>query len=202
MRCKRLARRPGLGRSRYVRRGPNGRKRTCGNERRLHVRESGATALSCRAFHGSPRASCDGCRIWPMSLCAAQSEVGGAVVPPFSNSERLFPAGHDIVEQGAGGADRAVSGAGCSRLDKARRHSPRRAARPRPQAPRKQGQFSLAGSGLMRQSRPGLWTNGVEGALRASASAADAGTPSHRLRCGSRAARGGAGGPPRRDGGG
>lgn len=45
-------------------------------------------------------ASCDGCRTRAVSLCAALPEIGGAVVPPFRISQRWFPAGHDIVEQG------------------------------------------------------------------------------------------------------
>lgn len=48
-------------------------------------------------------APCDDCRIGPASLCAAQSEVGGAVVPPFRISGQWFPAGHDIVEAGEAG---------------------------------------------------------------------------------------------------
>ena len=48
-------------------------------------------------------ASCDGCRIRPVSLCAALSDIGDAVVPPFRISEQSFPAGQDIVEQGEAG---------------------------------------------------------------------------------------------------
>ena len=59
----------------------------------------------CRSRTCTPEgaAPCDDCRIGPASLCAAQSEVGGAVVPPFRISEQLFQAGHDIVEAGEAG---------------------------------------------------------------------------------------------------
>ena len=53
-------------------------------------------------------ASCDGCRVRPVSLCAALSEIGGTVVPPFRISDRWFPAGCDIVEQGEAGRDFCV----------------------------------------------------------------------------------------------
>ena len=53
-------------------------------------------------------ASCDDCRIRPVSLCAALSEIGGTVVPPFRISERWYPAGQDIVEQGESGHDFSV----------------------------------------------------------------------------------------------
>ena len=69
-------------------------------------------ADSVEAFSGASRrsrgkfactteraASCDGCRIRPVSLCGALSEAGGDVVPPFKISERFFPADHAIFEQ-------------------------------------------------------------------------------------------------------
>ena len=52
--------------------------------------------------------SCNGCRIRPQSLCAALSEPGGPVAPPFRLSQQWFPAGHDIVEQGEAGHEFCV----------------------------------------------------------------------------------------------
>ncbi len=72
-----------------------------GRSRGVRMERVGARRSLARTADGA--ASCDGCLAWPMSLCAAQSGVGGAVVPPFRNSEQFFPAGHDIVEQGEAG---------------------------------------------------------------------------------------------------
>lgn len=49
-------------------------------------------SLACTA---KGTASCDDCRARPVTSCAALSEIGGTVVPPFRISERLFPAGRD-----------------------------------------------------------------------------------------------------------
>ena len=56
-----------------------------------------------RNTHGA--ASCDGCRVRAVSPCAALSDIGGTLVPPFRISERWFPAGCEIVEQGQAGHD-------------------------------------------------------------------------------------------------
>lgn len=45
-------------------------------------------ACGSAAFTTEGAASCDGCRMRPMTLCAALSEVGGAVVPPFLRKNR------------------------------------------------------------------------------------------------------------------
>ena len=78
----------------------------------MSVATAGDHADSVEAFSGASRrsrgkfactteraASCDGCRIRPVSLCGALSEAGGDVVPPFKISERFFPADHAIFEQ-------------------------------------------------------------------------------------------------------
>ena len=52
--------------------------------------------------------TCDDCRIRWVSLCAALSDIGGAVVPSFRIAEQSFPAGHDIVEQGEAGYEFCV----------------------------------------------------------------------------------------------
>jgi len=78
----------------------------------VSVATAGSHADSVEAFSGPARrrrgksactakrsASCHGCRIGPVSLCAALSEVGGDVVPPFKMSERFFPADRVIFEQ-------------------------------------------------------------------------------------------------------
>ena len=65
-------------------------------------------AYGSPAFATEGAASCDGCRIRSMSLCAALPEVGRTVVPPFRISEQRFPAGRDIVEQGEAGHEFCV----------------------------------------------------------------------------------------------
>ena len=47
--------------------------------------------------------SCDDCPVRTVTPCAAPSETGCTVVPPFRISEHWFPAGREIVEQGEAG---------------------------------------------------------------------------------------------------
>ena len=48
-------------------------------------------------------ATCAGCRVRTVTPCAASSETGGTVVPPFRMSEQRFPVGSKLVEQGKSG---------------------------------------------------------------------------------------------------
>ena len=52
--------------------------------------------------------SCDGCRIRPVSLCAALPDIGGTVVPSFRIAGQSFSAGHLIVAQGESDHDFCV----------------------------------------------------------------------------------------------
>ena len=47
--------------------------------------------------------SCDGCPVRAVTPCAAPATTDGAVAPPFRISRQWFPAGCEIVEQGASG---------------------------------------------------------------------------------------------------